>query len=699
MHQHLSDPDVRAPVFALYGQGGVGKTQLALKYAMEHCKEYDYILWVYAATPDKIDVDFATIAQEVGACNGATSLDQSRKQLHNWFMKTTRWLLILDNVDDIDTLEPYLPSEFRSGGAVILTSRDLQTQDYFLATVEVPCFNEPAAIDMVLYHLSESGVTYDDAKEIARRSTGLPLALSHMVSYINYNGPTIKDFLTLYDKSRSRIVDSLTRGGLERGYDKTLGTAWTFNIMNLPEKSSEMLNVLALLDPDGIPLEILRHFDVPGASEVFDAFGSLEEQTIALTPLQRTYLVLKERARQSLSVHRLIQDAARRRWAEAEWQTSFDRAVFCMLQVYPRQDKGQSMINDYGVCIKYNAHIISLLDHYISKKSKLEPSADFAEILAHCGWYHYERGQLVTAERILTTAKSICDRVFGGRMSLTLALVYNNLAGVYVSQTKVGLCASHMEICIKHREACLARDDPEIQQLGVAYSNYANNLSVLGRHDEAQDFYFKALDIRENCPGSTPELLEITLYNFGYFYWRNHRNVPAAKKLFERAMAITGFRGFNRNFTLYAYGNLQCYLGQLEEGFETHKACLRSRMEEQGPLYYITGTSFHKVGCLADDKACASQDWDLEIEAIDHLEKAHDIFLPGEGDAGLLPRAKIRLGKVLMRRGKRIQDLALQSRGELLWNEGVALAWKRKSVSVTGDTDKDLEKLVKSTYW
>lgn len=120
------------------------------------------------------------------------------------------------------------------------------------------------------------------------------------------------------------------------------------------------------------------------------------------------------------------------------------------------------MINDYAECIKYNGHMISLLDHYISNKNKIIPSADFAEILAHCGWYHYERGQLAIAEKVLTTAKSLCDRVFAGKMSLTLALIYNNLAGVYVSRTQVALCAAHMEICIKHRETCLAPDDPEI---------------------------------------------------------------------------------------------------------------------------------------------------------------------------------------------------------------------------------------------
>lgn len=83
MHQHLSDPDIRAPSFALYSEGGVGKTQLTIKYAMEYCKQYYFILWVSAATIAKMAADFATTAQEVGASKGAKSLDQTREYLHN----------------------------------------------------------------------------------------------------------------------------------------------------------------------------------------------------------------------------------------------------------------------------------------------------------------------------------------------------------------------------------------------------------------------------------------------------------------------------------------------------------------------------------------------------------------------------------------------------------------------------------------
>lgn len=63
------DPDekpTRLKSYALYGMGGVGKTQLALRYALESKKIFDTVLWIAADTSMSFDQSFREAAVGLG---------------------------------------------------------------------------------------------------------------------------------------------------------------------------------------------------------------------------------------------------------------------------------------------------------------------------------------------------------------------------------------------------------------------------------------------------------------------------------------------------------------------------------------------------------------------------------------------------------------------------------------------------------
>lgn len=142
--------------FVLYGMGGIGKTQLALEYINRHFRDYSATFWVDASTTETVHKGFLDIMQELIDHHAALSgihdnvrvcrllgvdshLVTTEGQLQvqetdevqvikavQRFLKikeNTRWLLVFDNADDLETVElqKYIPS--CSHGTVLITSR------------------------------------------------------------------------------------------------------------------------------------------------------------------------------------------------------------------------------------------------------------------------------------------------------------------------------------------------------------------------------------------------------------------------------------------------------------------------------------------------------------------------------------------------------------------------------------------------
>ncbi|PGH08413.1 hypothetical protein GX51_01240 [Blastomyces parvus] len=171
----------------------------------------------------------------------------------------------------------------------------------------------------------------------------------------------------------------------------------------------------------------------------------------------------------------------------------------------------------YAECATYNSHMLSVPQFYCANKEKLIPTLDYAEILARCGWYYYERAQLNTSMEVLTTAKEICLQLTQGKMNTTLGLVYNSIACVYAALRQREDNMKYIKLSVRHREASLSRDNSEIQHLGISFMNYANVLqsrSVM-RLEGAGMYCKKALEICETCrPG-----VHQTGWNFLWLPW------------------------------------------------------------------------------------------------------------------------------------------------------------------------------------
>ena len=108
---------------ALYGLGGVGKTQLALEYVYSHKDDYERVYWISAVSQATLFSGFRDIAEQTQCVPGIKNLEPPVvvKKVLEWLNVQPSWLLIIDNLDNIEVIDGYLPEQSPSRHTLITT--------------------------------------------------------------------------------------------------------------------------------------------------------------------------------------------------------------------------------------------------------------------------------------------------------------------------------------------------------------------------------------------------------------------------------------------------------------------------------------------------------------------------------------------------------------------------------------------------
>ena len=96
-------------VHAIHGMGGVGKTQLAARFAREHRADYDVVWWLRAEQSATLRADLAELATELGL-DEASGEDEAQAVVAalRWLERSARWLVIFDNAPDPAAIDELL---------------------------------------------------------------------------------------------------------------------------------------------------------------------------------------------------------------------------------------------------------------------------------------------------------------------------------------------------------------------------------------------------------------------------------------------------------------------------------------------------------------------------------------------------------------------------------------------------------------
>jgi AAA domain len=245
---------------ALSGLSGVGKTQTIVEYAHRHLDEYVYILWASANSREALVSGYGKIA---GLLKLPESKDKDQtlavEAVRHWLSSNQRWLLILDNADDLRTAREFIPSG--KNGHVLLTTlghatgavarrvdiEEMGTEEGALFLLRrAKCIEENAFLE------AASPANQEKAKEIAAQLDGLPLALDQAAAYVEETDCGLSGYLNLYRTHGPELLR--LRGALSADHPDPVATTWALSFEKIEQANPPRLNSYDFV-PSCIPME------------------------------------------------------------------------------------------------------------------------------------------------------------------------------------------------------------------------------------------------------------------------------------------------------------------------------------------------------------------------------------------------------------------------------------------------------------
>ena len=107
----------------LWGTGGIGKTQICLKFIEEISGRLSHVFWVDASSVESITLSLRGISSISAA--QASCPDDSVESVLQWMSGIQEeWLIVFDNADELPVhmVEKFIPSGNR--GNILITSRN-----------------------------------------------------------------------------------------------------------------------------------------------------------------------------------------------------------------------------------------------------------------------------------------------------------------------------------------------------------------------------------------------------------------------------------------------------------------------------------------------------------------------------------------------------------------------------------------------
>ncbi|OAL51109.1 FabD/lysophospholipase-like protein [Pyrenochaeta sp. DS3sAY3a] len=569
---------------AISGLGGVGKTQIVIELAHRTQDKHPQcaIFWLQATSAESLQQGFLTIGQQLKLMKTDDRSDARKLvQSHLSEESTGQWLLIIDNIDDVDLweheLKAHLPKS-RQGWIVCTTrNRKVAVKVATEKIVEVKEMDEEMAIDLLTRSMihDDRPINRPVALKLLEQLTFLPLAIVQAAAYMNENGITLSDYIQLLEEQEQDVVDLLSEDfeddGRYQDIMNPVASTWLISfeqIRRLDPLAAEFLSLMACVDPKAVPQSLLP--PEQSRTNVTRAIGTLN-----------AYSFVSKRAADAMDVHRLVH-LATRSWLRR--QQSLDVwASKAMLRVHDTIET--SNFDNAAAWRPYLAHA-----DYVLRSHETLAKTKGINLMWCYAWCLLAEGRYSETGIWLEQALEGKRREFGEEAPTTLK-VMQGLATAYQEQGRWKEAQELQERELRIRARTLGKEHGETL---ASMNNMCTTYRLQGKWKEAEEIGQECMDTRRRvCGEHHPHTLE-SKYEMALLYCELNRCEEArelATHLVE--MAQQSF-GDQHPQTLGAMSSLVWIYNRQERWQEAEELglhvleCQKRLMGEEHPYCLIT---------------------------------------------------------------------------------------------------------------
>lgn len=323
-----SQSSAQGSQLSISGLGGIGKTQLALKYAKLYKHDFDNnVIWINAESLESLDSSFIKLARKLhmetkDRYGMDKQIDEIIDLIYEYF-NDKKSLFIFDNAEDFRGIEIYLPKALLGNKPTVLITSRFTNWKNVATVLSLDVFSEEETLALFKKVLGDEQQQYH-ILTLNKMLQGLPLALNQALAYIQFQRESNPNFsINNYIELFKIKADSLLKFNLEYSNDPYLKTVFTTELITLDKISKnpelgplalEILDYTIYVDPENIAPEnfyALKDLNNFAGQGIIIDFSEYTDRIKKAMCLLKNYSLLNAGTDGRYVIHRLVQQVHR----------------------------------------------------------------------------------------------------------------------------------------------------------------------------------------------------------------------------------------------------------------------------------------------------------------------------------------------------------------------------------------------------